>query len=181
MQLAAAAMVISTVASAAGSIMSGNAEASASRFQARQMNQQADQERAASQRVALEQRRQAGLAISRANAVGAASGAGGTDIENIEADLAGEGEYNALSALYQGEERARGLQMGAGARLYEGANAKRAGLMGAGTGILKGAGDIYKSGSMKSDTIMDSGTSLLDKYGDGGFSDSNGLYLNSYG
>ena len=142
----------SAIASAAGSIMSGKAEASASRFQAAQMKQQAGQERAVSQRKAIEQRRQAGLANSRVTALAAASGAGATDptVLDIEGDNAAAGEYNALSALYAGEERARGLEMGAGAKLYEGSQAKRAGLI--------------KGGS----TLLSAGSSMFDKYGNGG-------------
>lgn len=149
---AAIASAAATAVSAVGSIMSGKAQDSASRFQAGQMKQQAGQERAAAQRTAIEQRRQAGLANSRVKALAAASGGGATDpsVINIETANAGAGEYNALSALYQGEEKARGLEMGAGARLYEGSQAKRAGLIKGGSGLLS------------------AGSSMFEKYGQGG-------------
>lgn len=143
----------SAVASAAGSIMSGNAARGAANFQAAQMNQQAGQERAVSQRQSIEQRRQAGLANSRVTAVAGASGAGVTDptVLNIEGDNAATGEYNALTALYQGEEKARGLEMGATSKVYEGQQARQA--------------SLFKAGG----TLLSSGNSMLSKYGDGGF------------
>lgn len=151
-EIAAVATILSTVVSAAGSIMSGNAANKAAKFEAAQMTQQAGQERAASQRQAIEQRRQAGLANSRVTAVAAASGAGATDasVLDIQGDNAATGEYNALSALYSGEEKARGLEMGAVAKRYEGANAAQAGKM-------QAVG-----------TILSSGKSLYDIYGNGG-------------
>lgn len=159
MCLATAATIASlaaTAVSAAGTIMSGNAARGAANFQAAQMTQQAGQERATSQRQAIEARRQSGLANSRVTALAAASGAGATDptVLDIEGDNAGTGEYNALSALYTGEERARGLEMGAGAKRYEGATERQAA--------------VFKAGG----TILSSGTSLLGKYGDGGFTGS---------
>lgn len=150
--MAIAATVASTVMSAAGSIMSGNAANKAAKFEAAQMTQQAGQERATSQRQAIEQRRQAGLASSKITANAAASGAGATDttVLNLQGDTAATGEYNALSALYTGEEKARGMEMGATAKRYEGANAAQAGKM-------QAAG-----------TILSSGKSMYDIYGQGG-------------
>lgn len=151
-QIAAAAAIVSTVVSAAGTIMSGNAARGAANFEAAQMTQQAGQERAASQRRASEQRRQAGLVNSAVRSRAAASGAGATDptVLDIEGDNAATGEYNALSALYEGEERARGLEMNAGARRYEGQQARQA--------------SLFKAGS----TLLSSGSSLFSKYGQGG-------------
>lgn len=150
----------STLFSAAGTIASGNAARGAANYQARQMEQQAGQERASSQRVAIEQRHKATIANSRVQALSAASGAGALDptVVNIQSDIAGQGEYNALSALFNGEERARGMETQASAKRFEGQQAKTASVMGAGTALMSGAS-----------TIMGGGSSLLDKYGDGGF------------
>lgn len=144
--------VVSTVATAAGSIMSGNAARGAANYEARQMEQNAGQERAVSQRRAIEQRKQGLLANSTVQARAAASGAGATDktVLDIEADNAGAGEYGSLMELHSGEEKARGLEMGSAAKRYEGQTARQAGL--------------FKAGS----TLMSGGASLYDRYGNDG-------------
>lgn len=153
--------VAATLVSAAGTIMSGNAARGAANYQAVQYEQQAGQERAASQRQAIEARRQAGLANSTVQARAAASGAGATDptVLDIESDNAGTGEYNALAALYSGEEKARGLEMQAGATRYQGQQARKASLFKAGGTLLSGSYNASQIGS---------GQSLFDKYGAGG-------------
>lgn len=132
---------IGTAVSTVGQIQAGNAARRSANFQAAQMNQQAGQERATAQRAAIEQRRTARLAGSRATALAAASG-GATDptILNILGDIKTEGEYNALSALFTGEEKARGLEMGASARVVEGQTAKQASIINAGSTLSTGIG-----------------------------------------
>lgn len=100
----------------------GENQKAESDFEAAQMNQAAGQARAASQRDAEEQRRQTALVQSRALALSAASGAGTTDpsVVNLIGDIAGQGAYRAGVALYQGDEKARQLEMGASSKLYEG-------------------------------------------------------------
>lgn len=129
---AEALMIGATVVSTVGTLVAGEQEAQAykasakvenelAQYRARQLEQNAGQERAASQHKAEQERKQARLVQSRARAVGAASGAvKGTDIEDILAGLAGEGEYNAQSALYEGEEAARGMEAQANAERYSG-------------------------------------------------------------
>ncbi|HBA35609.1 MAG TPA: hypothetical protein DCZ12_15900 [Gammaproteobacteria bacterium] len=74
------------------------------RFQAEQLDRNAGQVEAASQKQASEERRQAELLASRARAVAAAGGTTTTDvgIMNELAKIDKEGEYNALTALYEG-------------------------------------------------------------------------------
>lgn len=151
-----------TIVSTLGAISSGNAQQKAANYQAAQMDQQAGQERASAQRQAFEQRRKATLAGSRVTALAGASGAGVADpsVVDIMGDIQTQGEYNALSAMYTGEERARGYQMGADAKRFEGAEAKKAGYISAGGNLLSGVGNIgYRS------TILNGGSSLLEKYG----------------
>lgn len=90
----------------------GKAEQAYASWQASQLRERANNVRASSQRQAIDQRKQAGLAISRAQALAAGSGGGASDptVTNILGNLAGEGEYNALSSLYEGETEARGLE-----------------------------------------------------------------------
>lgn len=162
-----AALIGATVLSTVGTIVSANSAASVARaegkqarqigeWQAAQLKQQAGQERASAQRQAIEERRKATLAVSRARAISAGSGGSATDptVMKIYGDLASEGESNALTALWEGEESARGLEAQAGASLYEGAAAyqgskykssayRRAGyLQGVGT-ALAGTSDFY--------------------------------------
>ena len=75
-----------------------------------QLNYQAGQEAASSQREALARRKQANLMMSRAMAVGAASGAGTSGLEGLMSGIAEEGEEQAQYALYGGTEAAKGLR-----------------------------------------------------------------------
>ena len=137
-------MAASTALSAGGTIIGANAEARSLKSEATQLDTQAGQDRASSQRAAIEQRRQARLLQSRAQAVGAASG-GASDptVVNIISRLAGEGQYRALTALYEGEEMARSKEMQARARRQEAKNTKRAGYISAAGQVLGGASSIY--------------------------------------
>jgi len=137
-------MAASTAISAGGTILGSNAEAKQLRGESDQLIEMAGQDRASSQREAAEQRRQARLLQSRALAVGAATG-GASDptVVNILANLEGEGEYRALTALYEGEEAARSKEMQARARRREAKNTKRAGLINAGSQVLQAASTMY--------------------------------------
>ncbi len=97
----------------------------------------AGETRATSQREAIEARRQARLASSRALAVSAASGAGAgdPDVINRIAELEGEGEYNALRAMYEGDTSSD-------TSLERAAVARKAGKTALITSVLSGAGDI---------------------------------------
>ena len=56
--------------------------------------------------------------------------------------MQGQGEYNALSALYEGREAQAGLQLQAGMDRAVAGSVSRAGLMRAGATILTGANDL---------------------------------------
>ncbi len=131
--------------SAGGSIASANAKAADLRSQAAQLEVRAGLERASSQRRAIEEKRQAGLATSRGLAVAAASG-GGVDDPTVVRQLAGiegEGEYRALSALYEGEETARGNEAQAEANRKAAKGVKTAGLLNAAGSILSGGASMF--------------------------------------
>ncbi len=97
---------------------------------------------AVGQRRALEERRQAKLIASRAIAVAAAGGAS-QDIDNLIADIEGEGVYRASIAMYEAESEAEklrfsGLMAERTGRDLQKASSKRAlGL------VFSGAGSIY--------------------------------------
>lgn len=149
---ASAAMTAGTILSAVGQIGGAIGAKNAANFEAKQMVAQAGTERATSQRAAAEERRQKNLNQSRAQAVAAASGGGASDptVVDIQGDLEVEGEYRALSQLYEGEERARGLIGAASAKKVEGRQALTGGLIGAAGTILSGADSLYgKYGTKK--------------------------------
>lgn len=149
--LAAAApymMAASAVIGVGSTLMAGKQQNDLARFEAGQMEANAKAERAASQRVADDERKRSDYLQSRATALAASSGGAANDptIENIIAGLDSEGEYRALSALYNGEQAAQGMEMGAGVRRIEGRNAVRA------------------SKWQAANTLMSKGSSLYDKY-----------------
>lgn len=157
-QFALPLLIAGTVMSASGSAQAGNAAKAAgqaqqvaSNYEAQSAEQRAGQIRASSQREAQERRRESNLAASRAQAVGAASGS--VD-PRIEADIAGQGEFNALSALYEGEEAARGQETDAVLRRFEGDAAMRAG------SVKKKA---YQTQAVT--TLLSGGGTLAQKYG----------------
>jgi hypothetical protein len=142
-------MIGGSLLSAGGTIVGSKAEARELTSEAAQLEAQAGQERAVGQRRAIEEKRQARLAQSRALAVAAASGGGASDpsVVNAIADLAGEGEYRALTSLYEGDTAGDDMLRQAAARKREAKNVKKAAL--------------FKAGS----TILGAGASMFDRFG----------------
>lgn len=157
-------MAASTAISVGGSVLEGRAQTAAGKAQQQesniegaQLDQQAGQERAAAQRQAIEERRKARFAISRNQAVSAASGAGATDptVLQLEGDITGEGEYNALTALYEGDDRARYLKSQGAATRFQGRSTAAA-------GKTSSTGTYFKAGSS---LLSTAGSTLMAKYG----------------
>lgn len=121
--------------------------------------QNAQNAKGAAQRSAIEQDRQAKLAISRAVAVAAGSGAGASDptVNKLVGDIAARGEYNALSALYSGDSEAQYYQNVMAANKY---NAES----NAAAYRYKGAASSGWDEAMG--TILSGGSSFLKKYGE---------------
>lgn len=143
--LATAAQIGGTILSGIGAIQSlrgGNAQAKAINASA---IQSAGQERAKAQRASQEQRRQAALVSSRARAVAGASGGGVTDptVVDITSELAGEGERRALTAMYEGEDRARGVISQGASDAYSAREQGRQGFMSGMTSVLSGATSLF--------------------------------------
>lgn len=147
-ELAVASAVISAIGgavTAAGTIASGNAAKEGAYFKAAQEDQASKESRAASQRGAMEARRQASLVQSKIQAGAAASGAGASDpgIVKLESDVAGRGEFQALTEMYKGENRARGISDQAmGDRMSGDAAQTGSYFKGAGT-LLSSGGSFY--------------------------------------
>lgn len=143
---------LATVAQIGGTILSGIGALQAlsgGNQQAKGINaaaiQAAGQERAKSQYAAAEQRRQAALVASRARAVAGASGGGVTDptMVDITAELAGEGERRALTAMYEGEDRARGIISQGRSDAYSAKMAGQEGFMRGMGNVLSGATSLF--------------------------------------
>src|SRR5262245_47667509 len=109
----------STALQAAGTLVGGDAAAQAGRaraqaynFQAKQQDMMAQESRAAAQREALDKRRQGDLLQSQLQARAAASGGGAADptVLDLGGGLAGRSQLAALTDMYRGENRARGLE-----------------------------------------------------------------------
>jgi len=133
--------VASTVLQTVAPILEGNAADKSAGYQAAQLEQRAGQSRATAQRQSIEDRRQSRLALSRLQALGGGGGGDETMVK-LASDIAGEGEYRALTSLYEGEEQARSDEQQAGAVRASGKNAKRASRIKAIPSILTGFGDI---------------------------------------
>ena len=147
----------------------GQAQAQSAQYQAalqeksaKSIEQQASEERASAQRASIEQRRQGKLASSRAQTVAAASGAGALDptIVNIMGDLDTETEYRALTAMYEGEERARGLETEAGLRRAGAAGTRYGGEVARVSGNAAARRSYYGAAG----TLLEGGGRLYDRY-----------------
>jgi hypothetical protein len=121
--------LLGTVVSAMGTIAQGKAAEAAAEFEAKQLEMRGKEERAASQREALEKKREGDLVQSRFQASAAASGAGAGSMDptiaQLSSDIAGQSKYGQLMERYVGEERKRGLDTQAKAREMEGEAARK--------------------------------------------------------
>ena len=134
-------MVTSTVASFAGGAQEragiraqaaargqlAEQQRAAAEFEADQLETNAVQSVAASQRRALEERRLATRVASRALALAAASGAGASDptVINMIAATSGEGAYRAAVSMWEGEDKARRMRDEAKVARYTGESRAR--------------------------------------------------------
>lgn len=157
----AALTVVGGGISAAGTIMGGNAAADAGKsardsqyFKATQEEMAAQESRASSQRDALEKGRETTLLQSKLQARAAASGGGADDpgVITLAEGIAGRGEYEALTDMYKGENRARGLEdsamgsrMTGDAALAEGEAKKSASRWSAAGTIIGSAGSAFST------------------------------------
>lgn len=141
---------VGTVVSVYGQQQAKKAGQADAQFNADQLRERAKVLRATGQRVAADERRQAALVNS---ALQARAGGGGTDVTvtNLAADIAGEGEYRALAALYEGETGALGNEASADSGLRsQRSRSAAADYAMAGT-VLSSAGSMYGryDGSLK--------------------------------
>lgn len=101
---------LGTVLSLGGAAVSAISGMRAAKAEQAQLDIKAGQEEAAAQRRAVAARDKSAIMMSRALAVGAASGAGTSGIEGLMMDLAGRGEEAAGAEIYEGKEKANSLR-----------------------------------------------------------------------
>lgn len=147
---------------AIGHIQFGMQAQQAAEFQADQLAQNANTAAAAGQRRAADVDRTSKIMASNALATAAASGGGASDpgVVNIIANVAAEGAYRKAVALYEGDDKARALNLAADTKQYEGKAAKA-------NSILPAAASVFRAGS----TLLQGGArdaSLYQRFGMGG-------------
>jgi len=163
-----------------GGLLSANSQAQAGNMQSRMATSVAGQYAqnanladtaaanavAGGQRGASEALRQNKMLQSRQIALAAANGASTSEknIADLLARTAGQGEYEALSALYEGDTKGQaqkneaiGLRNKAATTLFEGKQARRAGNIGAISSLIGSgaqAGSFYSKYNSKSPTDL---------------------------
>jgi hypothetical protein len=140
---------ISTIAGGKMAAQAGQMQQTEANYQAAQLNQNAAQALASSQRQALDTTQRTNLAISTATARAGASGAApdvGSAVANT-GELAQRGSYQALTDMFNGQSKATGLENeAAGVRYtgdveaYEGEEKESAAYLAAGGDVLSGIG-----------------------------------------
>jgi len=140
-----------TVLSAVNQHKAGKEQNKAYQFDAKVATQQAQQERAAAQRDALDARRQGMILASRAQAAAASSGAGALDptVVNVIGGLQGGAEMAGLASMYQGASRGRALENQAVVSRFTGKQAQTAGMYSAFNTLLSGASSFADSRKAK--------------------------------
>jgi hypothetical protein len=150
-------MIVSTILGASSQASQGIAANQAAQYNAAQSVAAGKAAVGAATRKAYNEQRQGNLVRSRAQAVAAASGGGSLDPSVIDATgrIQAQTDYNAMSALYEGQTAQQGYNNQAALDRAEGKNAQNAGLLKAGGTLLAG------------------GSSIFDRFGGGGFASYN--------
>jgi hypothetical protein len=141
----AAITLAGTAISAGGKIAAGYSQKNALDTGAAQLEQQAGQSVASGIQGAIQDRRRATYVASNARATTAAAGlttTGTSAIANVGA-IRGEGEYRALTSLYQGYDRASELDERASGMRTEGSNAVKSGWISGISSVLSGGSSFY--------------------------------------
>lgn len=132
--------VVSTAVSTVAADKQGRDRNKLAGYESDQLEASAKTETAKAQRIANEERRRARITQSRANAVAAGGGGNTSDVGilDLTSDLAADGEYNALTALWNGSEASAGRRMSAAGRRLEGKDSRNAGRVNALNTAIRG-------------------------------------------
>jgi hypothetical protein len=140
--MGATAVVGGMAIQAYGRVKAGKSQQAGLDSAAAELQQEAGQSVASGIQGAIQDRRRAAYVASDARARTAAGGfatTGTSAIANV-GQIRGEGEYRALTSLYQGEDRASELDFRGGQMRTEGSNAVRAGWLAGMSNVLSVAG-----------------------------------------
>ncbi len=141
--LATGLMAGGTLLSTVGAIKQGNDAKAIANYNALQQEAQGKAEFASKIQESKQANREKNLMLSRARAVGAASG-GGIDID-LMGDIEEQGTMNEATLLWQGEEMRKGRNAQAAVSRFEGLQKKRASLFKAGSTLLTGGSALLDS------------------------------------
>jgi hypothetical protein len=147
---------VSLVTSVVGQQKAGKDAQRSLDYQAAQYNQNAGQTQAAAQRIAENQRRDARLLTSRAQAI-AGGGAGDVSVVKTISDISAEGELRALSALYEGDSSAQEMRDRAKAKVFEGGQARTAANLASAGTVFQGGSQLYSKYSGRPNTTQQAG------------------------
>lgn len=128
-----------------GKVSAGYAQKGALDASATELSQEAGQSVASGIQGAIQDRRRATYVASNARARTASSGVattGTSAITNV-GQIRGEGEYRALTSLYQGEDRASELNYRGDQMRTEGSNAVTTGWLSGMSSVLSGGSSFY--------------------------------------
>jgi len=144
--------IASAAISAVGAIQQGNAANSAAKFEADQLRQQAERDRAIAAQDADDFADNESRNRARFRALLAGSGATleGTPLA-VLSDLAGEAEFQRRRIMAAGETAANRAEGQAALRRFEGRNAQRAGFTRAGATLLTAASEYRPK--LKNDNV----------------------------
>lgn len=154
---------VSTGTTAASQVAAGDAKmlvaqrkAQELEFEAGQLDTNAGQQRAVAQRNAQQETDNAALLNSRALAVAAASGGGASDptIVNLMARIAAQGQFKAMTALYEGETQARATESAASARRFQAGTTLADGSVAQGAAAAAGFSTILSGGAKAGATLF---------------------------
>lgn len=138
--MGATAMIASTALQAGGKIQAGHMAQQSDNYAAEVLHQEAGASVASGIQGAINDTRQARYVASRAIATAAGTGGGGSDptVNNIIANINSQGEYKALTSIYQGRDRASEISSRAAQLTYEGKASDTAGWMSGISSVLTG-------------------------------------------
>lgn len=143
--LAGGLALVGTFVSAVGTLAAGQSRKKQADYEAAQLENQAKEERAAAQQEGFEIARTKRLALSRNQAVSAASGLSATDSGSLDlmGDIEGYGTWQEQIAKYGGDSRAEGLKASAEGARRTGRAAVTASFIDAASTIAGGASSFF--------------------------------------
>jgi len=140
-EIAAALALFGGAAGAVGAIREGNVANTAAKYEAKQLETAGDQAFSEGQQRASLARREGKLALGRARAMGAASGAGTNDA--IEERIREQADYNAMVEFYGGESQKNKFYASSYNTRTAGKNAKTASYFKAVSSLTGSGSSIY--------------------------------------